>query len=236
MKNAKFTRESRGSTSVSPQKFLRELSQSTSVRNISERLKIEQFSMKLFIDEHDDVIDVNLLMSSFFSSLFASSMSSLKIIHIDASNFNDSFMYDRTSAPNRSVAESSSSNDVAGWLKTYHQDFALQAMRPYERLEQNIRRSIRVEVVHAGTYINLHSANDKRFPWIEVCITLIVNAQIFSVRQLFLRRRLVFSKLILNEKSLITITIIEKEIFSESVMNLNVTLIDVVERVLAQSS
>lgn len=229
MENTRLTCGTRGPTSVPTPEFSAQLDQSTPARNIPERPKIEHFPMKLSIDEHDGVIDVDLPMPSSFSSSFASSMSSPKAIHTGASSFNDSSMYGRTSAQNTPAAGSSSSNDVAGWLKAYHQDFALQAVRPYEGLEQDIKRSMHAEAVHAGGSINLHPA-DSKSPWVEICTTLIANAQTFSVRRLSLRRRLVSSK------SSSSSTTIEEEISSEPVMDLDATLIDAVERVLAQSS
>ena len=172
-------------------------------------------------------------MPSAFSSSFGSSMSSPKATHTGASSFNDSSMYSRTPAKHITPAGSSSSNDVAGWLKAYHQDFALQAVRPYDGLEQDIKRSMRAEVIHVGEPAFASSAEPKPGPWTEVCTTLIANAQTFSVRRLLLRRRPVSSRSRSDNHSSFAM---EEEILSEPVMDLDATLIDAVERVLAQSS
>lgn len=231
----RLLRGTRGPTSVpSNQAISRHLiDQSTPARNIPERPKIEQFPMKLSIDEHDGVIDVDLPMPSSFSSSFGSSMSSPKATHTGASSFNDSSMYSRTPAKNTTPAGSSSSNDVAGWLKAYHQDFALQAVRPYDGLEQDIKRSMRAEVIHVGEPAFTNSAEPKTGPWTEVCTTLIANAQTFSVRRLSLRRRPVSNRSRSGNHGSFAV---EEEILSEPVMDLDATLIDAVERVLAQSS
>ena len=233
--NPRSSRVIRGPTSVPSTQIIsrQPIDQSTPARNIPERPKIEQFPMKLSIDEHDGVVDVDLPMPSSFSSSFGSSISSPKATHTGASSFNDSSMYCRTPAKNTTLAGSSSSNDVAGWLKAYHQDFALQAVRPYEALEQDIKRSMRAEVIHASEPTIVNSAESKTGPWTEVCTTLIANAQTFSVRRLSLRRRPVSSESQSDNQGSFAM---EEEILSEPVMDLDATLIDAVERVLAQSS
>lgn len=233
--NLRSSRGIRGPTSVpSTQAISRQpIDQSTPARNIPDRPKIEQFPLKLSIDEHDGVVDVDLPMPSSFSSSFGSSMSSPKATHTGASSFNDSSMYCRTPAKNTTTAGSSSSNDVAGWLKAYHQDFALQAVRPYEGLEQDIKRSMHAEAIYVDEPVIMTPAESKRGPWTEVCTTLIANAQTFSVRRLSLRRRPVSS--VSQSKNQGPIAM-EEEILSEPVMDLDATLIDAVERVLAQSS
>lgn len=233
--NPRFSRGTRGPTSVpSTQALSRHpIDQSTPARNIPERPKIEQFPLKLSIDEHDGVVDVDLPMPSSFSSSFGSSMSSPKATHTGASSFNDSSIYVRTPAKNITAVGSSSSNDVAGWLKTYHQDFALQAVRPYDGLEQDIKRSMHAEAIYVGEPTFVNSAESKRGPWTEVCTTLIANAQTFSVRRLSLRRRSVPS---VSKSENQGPCAMEEEILSEPVMDLDATLIDAVERVLAQSS
>lgn len=233
--NARVSRGSRGPTSVPPSQGIsgQPIDQSTPARNIPDRPKIEQFPMKLSIDEHDGVVDVDLPMPSSFSSSFASSMSSPKATHTGASSFNDSSTHGRALAQNTPPAGSSSSNDVAGWLKTYHQDFALQAVRPYEGLEQDIKRSMRTEAIHASEPLVSNPVQSKYGPWTEVCTTLIANAQTFSVRRLSLRRRPVRSKPQSNHQGSFAM---EEEFLSEPVMDLDATLIDAVERVLAQSS
>lgn len=231
----RLLRGTRGPTSVpsNPAISRHSIDQSTPARNIPERPKIEQFPMKLSIDEHDGVIHVELPMPSSFSSSFGSSMSSPKATHTGASSFNDSSMYSRTPAKNITPAGSPSSNDVAGWLKAYHQDFALQAVRSYDGLEQDIKRSMRAEVSHVGEPAFTKPAESKTGPWTEVCTTLIADAQTFSVRRLSLRRRPVSSRSQSDKHGSFAM---EEEILSEPVMDLDATLIDAVERVLAQSS
>jgi hypothetical protein len=232
--NARFSHGIIGPTSVPPSSGISRPpgDHGTQARNIPNRPKIEQFPMKLSIDEQDGVVDVDLPMPSSFSSSFASSMSSPKASHTGASSFNDSAMHHRALAPNPSRAECTSSHDVAGWLKTYHPDFALQAVRPYEGLERDIQRSMRAEAGHAGDRVTLHPAESTTGPWTEVCTTLIANAQTFSIRRLSLRRRRVPHRSHPHDPGSVAM---EEEIVEEPVMDLDATLIDAVERVLAQS-
>lgn len=206
--------------------------QSTPARNIPERPKIEHFPMKLSIDENDGVIDIDLPMPNSFSSSFASSMSSLKASHTGASSFNDSSFYGRASNQDVSAVGSGLIVDVAGWLKSYHQDFALQAVRPYRGLDEDVRNSMRAEQIQplvplSGLPTNSSSAR----PWTDVCTTLVADAQSFSIHRLILRRRPALQSSAPNMAPTM-----EEEIISEPIMDLDATLVDAVERVLAQSN
>ena len=211
---------------------------STPAKNIPERPKIEHFPMKLSIDGNDGVVDVDLRMPNSFSSSFASSMSSPKATHTGASSFNESSLYGRNSSHEVFPPAQESTADVAGWLKSYHRDFALQAVRPYKELKDDIIRSMRCEPIQTPP----PSTDDPALtPWTEVCTTLIADAQDFSVTRLSLRRRSAPTSSSPAQSPSTQFTInsppaMEEEILSEKIMDLDATLIDAVERVLAQSS
>ena len=208
--------------------------QSTPARNIPERPNLEQFPMKLSVDENDGVIDIDLPMPNSFSSSFASSMSSPKASHTGASSFNDSSIYGRASNQDLSGSGSGSTVDVAGWLKSYHQDFSLQAVRPYSGLDEEIKNSMRAEQIHQKSEPLVLPSSDTSSsrPWTDICTTLVADAQNFSVHRLILRRRPVLQSLTAQTATLTT----EEEIISEPIMDMDATLIDAVERVLAQSN
>ena len=228
-------RASNGPTSVPPQEgvMCSSVDQSTPARNIPARPKIEQFPMKLSVDENDGVVDVELPMPNSFSSSFASSMSSPKATHTGASSFNDSSLYGRTCSQNINAAGSISPVDVAGWLKSYHEDFALQAVRPYDGLEEDIKRSMYAEPVQMVASSMSQDFKSSQCPWAEVCTTLIANAQDFSVHRLTLRQRPALAPGLHSHSPSLAM---EKEIISEPIMDIDATLIDAVERVLAQST
>lgn len=204
---------------------------STPAKNIPERPKPEQFSMKLSIDENGGIIDIDLPMANSFSSSFASSMSSPKASHTGASSFNDSSLYGRSSSHEAFPSATEPTTDVAGWLKSYHPDFGLQAVRPYRDLKEDIERSMRSEPIQTPPTIRGLESN----PWTDVCTTLLADAQTFSVTRLTLRRRPAPMS-IPPSPTADHLVVIEEKIFSEPIMDLDATLIDAVERVLAQSS
>lgn len=207
--------------------------QSTPARNIPERPNIEHFPMKLSVDENDGVIDIDLPMPHSFSSSFASSMSSLKASHTGASSFNDSSLHGRTSNPDSSVSGSGLTIDVVGWLKNYHQDFSLQAVRPYRGLDEEIRYSMRAEKNQESVPLLMPLSNNPSVrPWTDICTTLVADAQNFSIHRLILRRRPALKSSTSNSAT----AAIEEEIVSEPIMDLDATLVDAVERVLAQSN
>ncbi|MCJ1465438.1 hypothetical protein MMC07_004056 [Pseudocyphellaria aurata] len=236
---AKALAVSQGPTSVPKLQDVSTLpEQSTPARNIPERPKIEQFPMKLSIDRNDGVVDVDLRMPNSFSSSFASSMSSPKATHTGASSFNDSSLYGRNSSHEAFQPTPESTVDVAGWLKGYHQDFSLQAVRPYKELKDDIIRSMRFEPIQIPTPF---AGDPALTPWMEVCTTLIADAQDFSVTRISLRRRLVPTSTSPTQSTTTQFSnnsssAVEEEIISEKIMDLDATLIDAVERVLAHST
>lgn len=235
IENGKIFQES-GPTSIPPLlETLNQLpNQSTPARNIPERPNIEHFPMKLSIDENEGVVDVDLPMPNSFSSSFTSSMSSLKASQTCTSSLNESSIYGRTSSHDSSSPGAVPTVHVTGWLKRYHPDYVLQAVRPYKELEEDIQRSMRMErmQLEAAKTPRLSGDDSASGGWTEICTAIIADAQNFSVRRLSLRQRenpvSVFSKS--------STPPMEEEFVSEPIMDLDATLIDAVERVLAQSS
>lgn len=194
----------------------------------------EAFPLKLSIDEDDGIVDVDLPPTSYPSS-FESTMSSPIAQRSAASSFNyPSSLYSRT--PSRPPRDTSTETpvDVAGWLRTYHQDFDLQAVRPYDSLKEDIKQSMRSEPTPIPN-TNLDSEEDD---WTDVCTTLVANTSKFTVTRLTLRRRNATSThhqahALLGD---IPLNLAEQEQFvEEQLMDIDPTLIDAVEKVLAQS-
>ncbi|KAK4692085.1 hypothetical protein P7C71_g5051, partial [Lecanoromycetidae sp. Uapishka_2] len=202
-------------------------------KNTTVRPVLETFPLKLSIDEDDGIVDVDLPPRSYPSS-FESAMSSPIAQRSAASSLNyPSSLYSRTSHRPSNHTNSETTVDIAGWLRTYHQDFALQAVRPYDSLKEDIKQSMRTEPTPTST-ANLTS-NDG---WTDVCTTLVANTSKFTVTRLTLRRRnatsthhqvhALFGDIPLN--------LAEQEQFVETqLMDIDPTLIDAVEKLLAQS-
>lgn len=186
----------------------------TPAKDIPERPKAEEFPLNLSIDTNDGVVDVDLPATRSYPSSYTSSVDSPQVANTASSSFNDhSSLYGRASAHTPSFCESSSSIDVAGYIRRYHQDFALQAVRPYKSLQEEIKQSMRDESTPSAV---------KAHEWTDVCTTLIADTTDFSITRLSLRRKHGSHP-------------IEEQFTEEPVMDFDPTLTDAVERILGQN-
>ncbi|KAL8745425.1 MAG: hypothetical protein Q9190_002427 [Brigantiaea leucoxantha] len=201
----------------------------TPAKNIPERAKAEHFPVKLSIDESDGVIDVDLPIVHSFSSSFASSTSSPNASHppTASSSFNDRASPNlRSPSKDRSHAGSSEpSVNVAGWLREYHQDFALQAVRPYDNLKEDVKQSMKADA-HLHDLLAPSQATDHHHQgrWIETSATLMADTTTFSITKLSMQQRIADPA---SESSKV-----EERLIEIPVMDLDATLTDAVERVL----
>ena len=208
----------------------------TPAKDIPERPKPESFPVKLSIDESDGVVDVEIPMSNSFASSYASSLNSPKDSQTAASSFNDrATPHTRPQIHESIPVGSEPAIDVAGWLKKYHQDFALQAVTPYDALKQDIKRSMRAEPYQPPppTIASPEDETPQMQKWTDVCTTLIADTTNFSVTRLCLQRRSVGKRPTSPEGRSPEAEI--ERIHESHIMDLDGTLIDAVERVLAQS-
>lgn len=120
--------------------------------------------------------------------------------------------------------------DAAGWLKTYQPDFALQAVRAYSNLTQDIKRSMRAEAL-----VTPQNESPSTNQWMDVCTTLIADSTTFSIRRLLLRRRRRTDFGLDNALVDLGPSAFEEQFITEPVMDMDPTLTDAIERVLAQS-
>ena len=113
----------------------------TPAKDIPYGLRLEEYPVKLSVDEEDGVVDVELPPDEFYPSSFDSSNTNTA-----ASSFNDHLsVYGRHSSHGRPPAPSHGPKEVAGYLHTYHPDFILQAVKPYWKLRSDVIRSLRDE-------------------------------------------------------------------------------------------
>ena len=208
----------------------------TPAKNIPGRPKPEHFPVKLSIDESDGVVDVDIPMSNSNASSYSSSLNSPKGSQTAASSFNDrASLHTRPQFHEPTSTGSEPAIDVAGWLKNYHQDFALQAVRPYDALKEDIKRSMRAEPYHPlPPATSPEDGNTPPQKWTDICTTLIADTTNFSVTRLCLQRRPVVKRPTSTPQEPTHETEIER-IHESHIMDLDGTLIDAVERVLAQS-
>ncbi|KAI4754549.1 hypothetical protein E4T51_12341 [Aureobasidium sp. EXF-12344] len=88
---------------------------------------------------------------------------------------------------------------IAGYLGKFHPDFALQATRPYAELVNEIKCAMRAEpspMVEPSENLRVFSQET----WIDVCSTVVMDAEAMTVKKLTLRRRVRY-KLIVPDDS-----------------------------------
>lgn len=233
--------------------------------------------LKLFVRAEDGVVDVDLPLPGFvsLSSSGDSTVASPKKPRTSVTSV-DAMASTHSSG---SVGFHCSPRDydcpnvnVAGWLKTFHEDFSLQAVRPYAALETDIKRTMQAEA-DAMPFSPFAPSFHGPEQWIDVATTLIADTRTFSVKRLRLRRKIhvdnggsfssvspsrpvtprqvsggstvtqssgFFSHGTSSNKTSSNCTdgnpSGHEEVFvEETVMDLDSTLVDAVERVLAQS-
>lgn len=218
--------------------------------------QVRESPLKMSVRADEGVVDVDLPLPGFLSFSLSSSGDSTVA----------SPKKTRTSVTSVDVAASTYSsgsgfhcgpkdNDapsirVAGWLKFFHEDFSLQAVRPYAALEADIKRAMQAESLQ---YIPSTPDVEGVDRWVDVATTLIADSRTSTVKRLRLRRKILagtdgsftpqstsfFSG---YGKSPGSETIerqdpnhLEERFIEEPVMDLDGTLVDAVERVFAQS-
>ena len=158
-------------------------------RNIPRRPRKERQPLKLSVNEEDGYIDIEMPPNHSFSSSFASSFNSYRASHPFRGSPNEHLLpHGMSSRPGVWGIQSNSVVDVAGWLKRYHPDFVLQAVRPYEALKDEIKQSMKAEAVLAPSTASSECPKAGG-DWTAVSTTLIADLTTFSIRRLQLLRR-----------------------------------------------
>lgn len=223
--------------------------------------QVKESPLKMSVRAEDGIVDVDLPLPGFvsLSSSGDSTVASPKktrtsVTSVDALGSTYSSGSGFQCAPRDTEGPNI---NVAGWLKHFHEDFLLQAVRPYHSLEADIKRAMRAEVAPNISFPADAEGADK---WVDVATTLIADAKTFTVKRLRLRRKAVAintwpssatsgsdtpprasgasisSSLAANSPGdTPDFTFVEEQFVEEPVMDLDGTLVDAVERVLAQS-
>lgn len=170
--------------SISPQDYSPEPSSLTS--------QVRESPLKLLVRAEEGVVDVDVPLPGFLSlsssgdSTIASpkktrtsvtSVDAMASTHSSGSGFHAS-----------SKENDSPNNHVAGWLKLFHEDFSLQAVRPYESLEKDIKRAMSAE---PSPYIACTPDAEGSEKWVEIATTLIADTRSSTVKRLRLKRKII---------------------------------------------
>ena len=206
------------------------------VVSIPEETTPERFPIKLSV-AHDGIVDVDLPPLKSYSSSFASNMNSPKPVETISSLNSQSLWGSQTLVNEPRNNSSAHPVDVVGWLDKFHQDYALQAVKPYENLKDDIKRSMRAEPM--GSFANTPA--DESAPgngWTDVCTTLLADTKNFTVTRLCLRRKCSKSphhqaNALLQDDA--DHSSADEEMFEEPIMDMDQTFVEAVERVLAES-
>jgi hypothetical protein len=155
----------------------------SAARPIPERPRTFDTPLKLSVNEKDGVIEVDIPLPDFDSPL----QSPLLGAYGSASSQHGS-SFGESSILSLPYCEPEQPVNAAGWLSQFHPDFAIQAIKPYKDLERDIRRAMSAEPtpVSATMTPNLELGSLER--WVDVCSALVADTSSFSIKRIRLRR------------------------------------------------
>lgn len=207
--------------------------------------------VKTSINEDDGVIDIDVSMPEYlsFDTAVSSPSSSGYLSTPGLGNGLDGFEHYSRTAP-----EPDTTTNAGGWLPRYHPDFALQAIPVQDGLLEEVKASMRDEPTPTFSTTPLPD-NGRSDRWVDVSSAIIADTTNFSIKRICYRR-LVKPKEFLtpsgppmvdsrygNVYSAAQLTPavdayeshIEERFVEEPIISMDETLIQAVERIIAQS-
>ncbi|KAH8696112.1 folliculin-interacting protein N-terminus-domain-containing protein [Talaromyces proteolyticus] len=157
--------------------------------------QVKDSPLRLSVRGDDGVVDVDLplrgflsLSSSNDSTLASPKKARTSITSMDAGGS----MQSSFSNINSSLKDNDSpALNVSGWLKSIHEDFILQAVRPYHGIEADVKRAMLAEsfqhIPVPGHDAEIASVTDR---WVEVASTLIADTRTCTVKRIRLLRKI----------------------------------------------
>ncbi|KAF2855604.1 hypothetical protein T440DRAFT_439985 [Plenodomus tracheiphilus IPT5] len=229
----------------------------SAARPIPDRPRTFEGPLKLSVNEKDGVIDVDIPLPDFGSPL----QSPLLGGYGSASSHHGS-SFGESSVLSTPYGESEQPVNAAGWLSQFHPDFAIQAIKPYPELERDIKRAMSAEPtpLSAATTPSLETGPLER--WVDICSALIADTSAFKIKRISLRRLVKLTPMPTYQPSAMTPSVsgmppgrsqygnpysagtlgsmmaevhLAEKFDEEPIMDFDSTLIDGVDRVLAQS-
>ena len=225
----------------------------SAARPIPERPKTFDSVLKLSVNEKDGVIDVDIPLPEFGSPLQSPLMGGYMSSQHGSS-------YGESSTMSVPYCEPEQPVNAAGWLREFHPDFAVQAIKPYATLEKDIVAAMRAEPtpITSATTPTLEQGSTER--WVDVCSAIIADTSTFSIKRLSLKRLVRFTPTptyaanamtpglggMPNARSqygnpysaasatpMMSEVHLDDKVVTEQIMDFDATLIDAVDRVLA---
>lgn len=229
----------------------------SAARPIPERPKTYDTGLKLSVNEKDGVIDVDIPLPEFGSPLQSPLLGGYgSVPSQQGSSFGES------SVLSMPYCESEQSVNAAGWLKQFHPDFAVQAIRPYNELERDIKWAMSAEPSPITSVATPTLEQGPLERWVDVCSALIADTRTFSIKRISLRRLIRLIPTPTYQATAMTPGVsglppgrsqygnpyntgaaapmmtevhLAEKFIEEPIMDFDATLIDAVDRVLAQS-
>ena len=165
-----FDARARGSTFSSPSKDAQMMQQPA--KSMPQTSPPEMFPLSLSSDNMDGVIDVQLSSTANFSSSPSSVIPP----------------FPNSPPPRRRPPRPCDPTiNVAGWLRAYHPDFTLQAVRPYDTLKAEIKHSMRCFLAPST---DNRSDSSRSSEWTTITTTHLVDLATNTLTILTLRRRM----------------------------------------------
>lgn len=226
----------------------------SAARPIPERPRTFEGQLKLSVNEKDGVIDVELPLPDFSSPL----QSPLLGAYGSAGSQHGS-SFGESSVLSMPYGEPEQPVNAAGWLSQFHPDFAIQAIKPYGELYRDIKRAMSAEPTPLGSVTTPSLESGPLERWVDVCSALIADTSAFSIKRISLKRLV---KLIPtptcqpsamtpgfapgrsqygnpyasgNNAPMMTEVHLAEQFVEEPIMDFDATLIEGLDRVLAQS-
>ena len=142
--------------------------------------------LKMSVNEKDGVIDVEIPGFSFGSPTDSFLLNNSNApSSLESSTFGPQSTCEYFIKDNKDARQPVS---VSGWIKWVHPDFTLQALNPYDRIEDDVRRAMAAEPTPAAAINAVNLENGPCDKWVEVCSTIIADTRTFVVKRITLRR------------------------------------------------
>lgn len=162
--------------------------------------------VRLSVDESDGIVDVDIPMPSMdYGTTFTSPISSPSsggwamsmmdtagpgLMRSNSMSFSSAMLM-----PTWMPDLDDNGINVGGWMEDeiFHPDFALQAVKPYPEIEEDIKKAMRSEPTPphgaSNTPASENGTGQSDNKWVEVCSVLVVDTKRLQIKRLRLRRR-----------------------------------------------
>ena len=201
--------------------------------------QIEGLPLNMSLSEDGKYVDISATPGDVRDSSFAAPFLAYRKWPLQGSHLSplrDGRSPSRPSMPGSKRLCQDARAEAAGWLKTFQPCFALQAVAPYDRLIEDIKASMYSEISLS------HSSNLENPPyvqsWVEICSTLVADADTFEIKQmkLFRRRKAGSWRPDVSEIGMSdSLAAYEEKFVATPVTGMDPILVDAVERLLAHS-